>query len=139
MVPEKAVRLAKLFEGLYLVAYRDPVGVWTVGWGHTGGVVAGQTITLAQAEGLLNDDMWDAMVSAIQCCPILLLHFDRLAAISDWTFNLGETRLKASTLRRKINARDWEAAKVEIQKWVFAKGRKLPGLVLRRRAEALLF
>jgi lysozyme len=63
---------------------------------------------------------------------------ERLAAIIDFTFNLGTGSLKVSTLRRKINADDWLAAVTEIKKWNKAGGRVLRGLTLRREAEATL-
>jgi lysozyme len=64
----------------------------------------------------------------------------RLAAIVDFTFNLGAGRLQTSTLRRRINQRDWAAAANELGRWVYGGGKVLPGLVARRRAAlALLF
>ena len=74
----------------------------------------------------------------LDICPTLADEDDRLAAITDFVFNLGPVRLRASTLKRRVNARDWEGAKVELRKWVFGGGRKLPGLVIRREAEAAL-
>jgi lysozyme len=62
----------------------------------------------------------------------------RLAAIVDFTFNLGAGRLQTSTLRRRVNQRDWVAAASELRRWVYGGGRVLPGLVTRREAEALL-
>jgi lysozyme len=61
-----------------------------------------------------------------------------LAAVSDFTFNLGAGKLRASTLRRRLLAEDWEGAPHELRKWVFGGGKKLPGLVRRRAAEAAL-
>jgi lysozyme len=60
------------------------------------------------------------------------------AILADFAYNLGATRLAGSTLRRKINAGDLQGARVELRKWVRAGGRILPGLVLRREAEAAL-
>ena len=62
----------------------------------------------------------------------------RLAAIVDFTFNLGAGRLQASTLRRRVNQRDWPGAAQELRRWVYGGGRVLPGLTLRRDAEVLL-
>ena len=59
----------------------------------------------------------------------------RLAAIVDFTFNLGAGRLQTSTLRRRVNQRDWGAARQELRRWVYGGGRVLPGLVARRFAE----
>ena len=55
-----------------------------------------------------------------------------------FTFNLGGGRLQTSTLRRRINQRDWSAAAVELARWVYGAGRVLPGLVTRRKAEERL-
>ena len=62
----------------------------------------------------------------------------RLAAIVDFTFNLGAGRLQASTLRRRINQRDWTAAGQELRRWVYGGGKVLPGLVAHRKTEATL-
>jgi lysozyme len=62
----------------------------------------------------------------------------RLAAIVDFTFNLGAWRLQTSTLRRRVNQREWNAAGRELRRWVFGGGKVLPGLVSRREAEAAL-
>ena len=62
----------------------------------------------------------------------------RLAAIVDVTFNLGAGRLQTSTLRRRINQRDWAAAATELRRWVYGGGKVLPGLVARRAAECAL-
>jgi lysozyme len=63
---------------------------------------------------------------------------ERLAAIIDFTFNLGVGRLKGSTLRRKVNAGDWEAVPAELRKWTRGGGVVLRGLVIRREAEIAL-
>ena len=53
----------------------------------------------------------------------------------DFTFNLGAGRLQTSTLRRRLNQRDWLAAGQELRRWVYGGGKILPGLVARREAE----
>jgi lysozyme len=63
---------------------------------------------------------------------------ERLAAIIDFAFNLGTGRLKASTLRKKVNAKDWDAAGNEVMKWVRGGGKVLRGLVLRCEARKQL-
>ena len=62
----------------------------------------------------------------------------RLAALIDFAFNLGAGQLKASTLRRKVNAGEWGDVPAELRKWVKGGGRVLRGLVIRREAEASL-
>lgn len=133
-----ALELAKRFEGFSPVPYLCPAGYWTIGYGHLC-AVDHPPITREEGEVLLQLDLHSAYAATIAACPILLCTLPtRLEAIVDFTFNLGAGRLRASTLRRKINVGDWESAKVELGKWVWGGGRKLPGLVLRREAEALL-
>lgn len=75
-------------------------------------------------------------VGTLRLCPSLT--GASLCALADFAYNLGLGNLKASTLRRKINAGDFEAARIELSKWVRGGGRVLPGLVLRRAEEAAL-
>ena len=56
-ISENGLNLIKSFEGCRLTAYKCPAGVWTIGWGHTGGVKAGQKITQAEADQMLVNDM----------------------------------------------------------------------------------
>lgn len=80
-----------------------------------------------------------ALAAALRYCPVLASEpEERLAAIVDFTFNLGGGRLQTSTLRRRVNQRDWRAAATELQRWIYGGGKALPGLVARREAEALL-
>ena len=62
----------------------------------------------------------------------------RLSAIVDFAFNLGAGRLQTSTLRRRVNQRDWVAAGQELRRWIYGGGKVLPGLITRREAEAAL-
>ena len=78
-------------------------------------------------------------MATLRYCPVLATEpEERLAAIVDFTFNLGAGRLQASTLRRRINQRDWVAAGKELRRWVYGGGKVLPGLVARRQAEIFL-
>lgn len=132
--------LIRRFEGLRLKAYLCPAGVWTLGYGSTGSdIKPGMTWTKERAEERMQQDAQRFAGAAIKLCPVLPQHGERkTAAIADFAYNLGATRLAGSTLRRKVNAQDWPAAQAELRKWVFAGGKKLPGLVLRREAEAQL-
>lgn len=129
--------LIKQFEGLRLDAYRDPVGIWTVGYGHTP-AQPGQRISHAEAEELLDADLLTAesAVRAQITAPLTQGQFDALVS---FTFNLGARRLQDSTLRRLLNGGDYAGAQEEFGRWIHAGGRKLPGLVARREAEAALF
>jgi lysozyme len=135
---EKLSGLCKKFEGYYPKAYLCPAKIWTISWGHTGGIKPNDTATLEQSTEYLNSDMVEAVNGALRCCPVLAIYPDRLSSIADFVFNLGETRLKASTLRKKINEENWIAAQQELKKWVWGGGKKLSGLVLRREVEGRL-
>lgn len=136
-----AAALCRRFEGFYSRPYMCPAGVPTIGYGATY-YEDGTRVTLKDAaiskmraeELLLFHLRTVYMPSVIKLCPNIT-DADRLAAIIDWTFNLGATNLKNSTMRRKINANDWDGAAVEIVKWVRAGGKILRGLVIRREAE----
>jgi lysozyme len=141
---EVAASLARRFEGLLLVPYLCAAGVPSIGYGATY-YEDGRSVTLndapitkERAEALL---LWMVrnvyLPAVLKLCP----HVDtpeRLAALIDFAFNLGTGRLRQSTLRRKVNSDDWEAAKEEVMKWMRGGGRVLRGLVLRRQAERAL-
>ena len=146
-VPTTAIELAKRFEGFHRVARADlgraqpyicPAGYWTIGYGHLCDPKH-PPITVAEAEIYLARDLQSALVATLRYCPVLATEPEsRLAAIVDFTFNLGAGRLQTSTLRRRINQRDWAAAAMELRRWVYGGGKVLPGLVARREAEAAL-
>lgn len=131
------IKLIKRFEGCRLTPYYCPSGVLTCGWGSTGrDVIPGQAWTQEYADQRLTQDALRFAREALILCP--LLTGTAHAAIADFAYNLGTGRLRASTLRRKINAGDIPGAVTELKKWVRGGGRILPGLVARRAAEAAL-
>ena len=135
MIPNELLNLIRRFEGLRLKAYLCPAGVWTCGYGSTGpDIKQSTTWTQEQAEQRMMRDAEVYTVATKKLCPVL--DGDALCAIADFAYNLGPTRLAGSTLRRKINAGDVEGARSELMRWVRGGGRVLPGLVLRRKAEA---
>lgn len=146
-VPQAAIDLAKRFEGFCRVPKSDPdraypyvcpAGFWTIGYGHICDAKH-PPITLEEGEAYLIADMDDALRATLRFCPVLATEPERrLAAIVDFTFNLGPGRLQASTLRRRINQRDWSGASQELRRWIYGGSRVLPGLVIRREAEVAL-
>ncbi len=147
-VPKAAIELAKRFEGferkvkrgieIAAVPYVCPAGFWTIGYGHLC-VPKHQSVNEAEAEDYLARDLQSALAASLRYCPVLVTEpEERLAAIVDFPFNLGAGRLQASTLRRRINQRDWPGSVRELRRWVYGGGRVLPGLVVRRAEEASL-
>lgn len=147
-VPEQAIELAKHFEGFHhtpkddpdrAYPYLCPAGFWTIGYGRRC-ESDHPPITRKEAEAYLEQDMRTALNATLRYCPVLAQEPEsRLAAIVDFTFNLGVGRLQASTLRRRINQCQWPSAAKELRRWVYGGGKVLPGLVARREKEALLF
>lgn len=147
VVPQAAVDLAKRFEGFQRVAKSDPerahpyvcpAGFWTIGYGHLCEPTH-PPITEAEGEAYLAHDLQTALAATLRYCPVLAAEPEgRLSAIVDFTFNLGAGRLQTSTLRRRVNQRDWVAAAQELRRWVYGGGRVLPGLISRRVAEMQL-
>ena len=123
------------FEGVELKAYKDPVGIVTIGAGHTGkDVYMGQTITRQQAEKLAVGDLnriWGQVSPSIKV-PISQ---NEAEAFADLAYNIGPANFKKSTLLKKLNRGDYTGACKAIKSWVYAGGKKLPGLVKRREAE----
>ena len=136
----KGIELIKSFEGLYLKTYKCPAGIDTIGYGHTGiDVKPDMVITKEQAEDLLKKDLVfsEKQVSRLVTSDISQNQFDALVS---FTFNLGSGALKKSTLLKKVNINPSdETIANEFSKWVLAGGKRLDGLVRRRKAEADLY
>jgi lysozyme len=145
-ISARGLKLIADFEGLRLKAYPDP-GTgnepWTIGYGTTiypdgRKVKKGDVITQVQALDYLRYDTkkFANAVGQVVSVPVNQNRFDALVS---FTYNVGISAFSRSTLLRKINAREYEAAEAEFAKWVYAAGRILPGLVTRRKAEHDLF
>lgn len=141
-VPADAYHIARTFEGLRLEPYRDPIGYWTVGIGHLLSRDRQDAqyppVTIEEAEALLASDLEKAARSVLRLCPVPLTD-GRFSALIDFTFNLGSGNLQVSTLRRLVNREEFDEAREEFPKWVYAQGIKLQGLVRRRYAEREIF
>ena len=157
--------LAKKWEGILdgdpstvnLDPYLDPVGIWTIGWGHaivdtSGHFVRGKGakalsqalypggITFTQAEDLLRTDLFEA-AKDVEFLVKVPLTDNQFSALVSFHFNTGA--LKQSTLFKKLKARDYAGAADQFGRWVKGRVRgtlvTLPGLVSRRSDERKLF
>lgn len=134
------ILIAKIkgFEGYRSHAYRDSVGVWTCGYGHTRGVTAKTSCTQAQADAWLRQDLapLEKQLSGIKEIDTQ----GKLDACLDFCFNLGLGSFLRSTLLKTIKTgMDEKRIKAEFMRWVYAGGRELDGLVKRREWEAERF
>ena len=141
---EIAATLCKHFEGFSSTVYICPAGYPTQGYGTvykpdgTKVKVGDPPISRKTAEQWLMTELKaNYMRGVLKASPGLIAHQKALGAISDFAYNLGVPRYRASTLRRKINDEDWQGAIEELSKWVRGGGRVLPGLVRRRSAESV--
>lgn len=133
------IALTQQFEGLKLSSYQDQVGVWTIGYGHTGSTVhGGQTISQTQADQLLRSDVAGA-VTCVNNAVTAKINQNQFDALVDFVFNLGCHALLTSTLLRYVNSGQFAAAATQFQLWDHAGGVIVPGLLQRRQAEATLF
>lgn len=141
--------LVKEFEGLHkkrsdgkIQAYIDPVGVPTIGWGHTKGVMMGQVITVAEAEQLLKEDMEESE-SFVTKLVTVTINDNEFSALVSFVFNTGVTAFRNSTLLKLLNQGNKEGAADQFLRWnkgtVNGKLVVLEGLSRRRKAERKLF
>jgi len=143
---ELAAELCRRFEGFRSKPYICPAGVPTIGYGSTY-YADGRKVTLNDppmtepaARELLNHELLVTYAPGVyrQCPGLAFAPPEKLAAIVDFTYNLGVGRLQASTLRRRINEGNWNEAIYELRRWNRGGGKVLPGLVARREAEVEL-
>ncbi len=139
-----ATQLVKPFEGFSAEPYRDPGGVWSIGYGSTvdawGNTVTADTapVTQAQALALVERDLTSALeqVNAVVVVP---LGANQQAALIDFVYNVGAGNFERSTLLALLNQGDYAGAGAQFTRWDYADGVLLPGLLRRREAEAALF
>lgn len=136
---QNGINLIKSSEGCKLQAYKDVVGVVTIGYGHTeAGLQMGTTWTQDQVDQALAKDLVKFEKAVTAACKVSLTQnqFDALVCFS---YNIGAGAMTGSTLVKKINAGDFAAAALEFSKWNKAGGKEVAGLTRRREAEKNLF
>ena len=137
-ISQKGIDLIKRFEGCKLFAYRDSVGVPTIGYGHVKDVKMGMSITQKQAEEFLKSDI--KPIERLLNGMGINYTQNQFDALTSWIFNLGEGNFKKSTMYKNIVARKSDIEITDqMVKWYNAGGRPLAGLVRRRADEANTF
>lgn len=125
------------YEGFSSEAYLPTAAdVPTIGFGSTVGVSLGDTVTVPQALARLRKDVANAENSILKCVKVPLSQ-DEFDAYTSFAFNVGESQFCRSTLVKKLNTGDYDGACMELKRWVYQKGQKLPALEKRRRDEFL--
>jgi lysozyme len=157
----RCLKIIKSFEGICdgdpttvnLDPYLDPVGIWTIGWGHAiranGRFLKGEAdkaqayalypggITLQQAEALLEIDV--APVELYLSAVLPALNQNQFDALCSFNFNEGLGNFEGSTLFKKLKAGDMTGAAAQFGSWIYSDHKMLDGLVNRRAAERILF
>jgi lysozyme len=142
---ELAASLCRQFEGFRSKPYLCPANVATIGYGSTY-YSDGRKVTLedapmdeSTARALLMVELEHTYLPGVlRNCPILATDEKKCNAIVDFVYNLGIGRLQTSTLKRKINAQEWEQAQEQLMLWNKGGGKVLSGLTKRRIAECAL-
>ena len=137
-ISNSGLSLIKRYEGCKLAAYKDSVGVWTIGWGNTSHAKAGMTITQQQADKYLVEDL----AVAEKCLNSLgvTLKQNQFDALCSFIFNLGVGNFNSSTMKKYIVAKCSDIDVTDqMVKWCNAGGRPLLGLKKRRVAEANMY
>lgn len=145
-ISEYAEAVMKEHEGLRLKAYRCPAGVLTIGYGHTINVKPGDVISKDTADRLFVEDVECVEKQLDTERYSKLLSQGQYDALIDFIFNLGWTKYRSSTLRKKLlcNVND-ATIPDEFRRWVYGTDPKtgakikLPGLVKRREWEAQMY
>lgn len=135
---KQGAALTERFEGYRSESYQDQHGIWTIGYGHTRGVIEGMSCDQAQAEAWRCEDTAaaESAVNHMVRVPMTQGEFD---ALVDFVFNLGAQAFSGSTLLRLLNAGNYAAAADEFAKWDHCGGKEVAGLLRRRLAEKAEF
>jgi len=141
---EIAASLCRPFEGLRLSPYICPAGYWTIGYGTVFKPDGSQVtkddppITKETAESWLVQELrTNYLPGVLRASPTLISNPRALGALTDFAYNLGVGRYRASTLKKRVDVQNWAGAKEQLALWVYGGGKVLPGLVRRRQAESV--
>ena len=139
-ISNKGIALIKEFEGCRLQSYRCSAGVWTIGYGHTGkDIKEGMTITQQQADDWLMVDC-NRVLQMLRDTLRVPIRQNQLDALVSLGFNIGTEALHKSTLMSLVNRNpDDLNIPEQFDRWVYAGGKVVNGLVRRRKAEAKLY
>ena len=144
-ISSRGLQLIKNFEGFRSEPYLCPAGVPTIGYGTTY-YPSGKKVTLRDdniskilASNILKWQINRSYAKAVNRYAQIELNQNQFDALTSFAYNLGIGALQRSTLLRHVNQGRHKKAAKEFHRWVYANGRKLKGLVRRRKAESALY
>lgn len=139
-ISKNMIEKIKKFEGLRLSVYLCPAGVQTIGYGHTRNYPYSKDykITEEQAEKYLYDDLkkFENSIKKLVKVPLSQCQYDALVSL---IFNIGATNFRNSTLLKYLNNSEYNLAAEQFERWIYSNGKKLDGLIARRKAEKEIF
>lgn len=136
-ISEAGIELICKWEEFRPYAYVCPAGLWTIGYGHTGGVKPTDKIDLVQGEAYLRKDL--EIVERCLNSLAIKLNQNQYDALCSLIFNIGTGNFLRSTMLKYIKAKQYDKASAEFLKWRKANGKVLKGLEARRKDEQELF
>ncbi len=142
-VNDKGLGLIQKYEGFRARAYRDAVGVWTIGFGHTSmagspQVKPGMTVSRERAAQILETDI-QRFSEGVAAALTAEVNDNQFSALVSFAYNVGLGNFRKSGVLAAVNAGDHRVVPRRLALWNKAGGRVLPGLVARRAAEAALY
>jgi|TARA_Y100000015_G_C2363846_1_gene76543 lysozyme len=137
-ISQEGIELIKKFEGCKLETYRCSANVPTIGYGHTRTVEENMSITQDTAEALLVEDLKE-FEGYVNDLVTVDLNENQFSSLVSWTFNLGPSNLKSSTLLKLLNQEKYDEIPAQIKRWNKSAGVVSDGLIRRREAESLLW
>lgn len=136
-ISEAGIKLICKWEEFRPYAYVCPAGLWTIGYGHTGGVKPTDKIGLVQGEAYLRKDL--EIVERCLNSLAIKLNQNQYDALCSLIFNIGTGNFLRSTMLKYLQAKQYDKASSEFLKWRKANGKVLKGLEARRKDEQELF
>jgi GH24 family phage-related lysozyme (muramidase) len=138
-ISDAGVELIAKYEGCQLNAYKCPAGVWTIGYGHTAGVKAGDTLpSKEKAKALLKEDLkkYGGYVNDYAKKGVIgfSMNQNQFDALTSFCYNCGQ-----GSLKNLVTGRDAQTVADKLLAYVKGGGKVLPGLVRRREEERELF
>ena len=138
---QRTFELTSKYEGCRLTSYKDPVGIWTIGYGNRYinnlPVKPNQRITQEVANELLETTLTNLYDQISKLLPGL--NDNQMVSILDFSYNVGLYAFEKSTLFKLLKSGNYDDASKEFNKWIYSSGKILPGLVRRRKEETNIF